>query len=755
MTEASRTMILLVEDEAPMAASLAGELSSLGFDAAVARDGEAAVALFAGERGIDLVLMDFCLGGGIDGSVAAARIQRIRPVPVVFLIQRDEPTAAERIRDVARHGIVVKGSGELALRSSIETALELFAAEEALKRGSGELRASERRFRAIVENSHDAITLVSAEGKVLYESSNVPRITGNAISDRIGRSGFETVHPEDLHLIREAYAKVLANRGTVVRNFRFRAVKADGKVWWAEASATNLLDDPAVGAIVINYRDVGDRKRAEDIVKAQRDLAIALNEAEDQNRAFERVLDAALGLGGVDCGGIYLADEGSGRFVRVVSRGVSESFAAAVSAFSIDSIQDLIRRSGGAFYSKTEDLEPGITPRAAREEGLKALTALPIFHQGRLIALLTLASHVEEEILPDLRSAFETIAMQVGGALARIRSDAALRESEERHRILLDEAADPIYSVTRDGRFLYANKAFEQCVDNPLESLLGKNVRDVFAPDVAERRLAAIEEAFAAGTTTVAKNLVRREEGDRHYLTAITPIKGDDGTPRMAICSSKDITDLVAVEGALRGAVEERDTLFRELRHRIKNNLAMIESLIVLGQSQVDDPGTKGALEDLRGRIHPLVGLYERLDPGMDSRAIALDMYLSDIANAVIAASNGRVGLELDIEAMRVDARDAANLGLMLNELVTNALKHAYPGESRGTIRVRLTREGDGLLLEVRDDGSPLPPGFDPAASRGLGLLICRMLAGQSEGKLAIAAGEKLFSVSVRRLHSV
>ena len=144
------------------------------------------------------------------------------------------------------------------------------------KRVEEALQNNEKRFRAIVENSSDAITLINSEGKVLYESSNVPRITGNEISKRIGRNGFETVHPEDLSIVRDAFSRALKEAGTTVSNLQFRCFKADGTIWWAEGTATNLLHDPNVGAIVINYRDITERKRAEE----------KLRESEERYRVF-------------------------------------------------------------------------------------------------------------------------------------------------------------------------------------------------------------------------------------------------------------------------------------------------------------------------------------------------------------------------------------------------------------------------------------------------------------------------------------
>jgi PAS domain S-box-containing protein len=125
------------------------------------------------------------------------------------------------------------------------------------------LQASEKRFRALVENSADAIAMISADGAVIYEAPNVPRITGYTTEERLGKSGFETVLAEDWPIVQTAFAQLVASPGSVAQNIQFRAIRKDGAIWWAEATATNLLHDPSVRAIVINYRDITDRKQAE------------------------------------------------------------------------------------------------------------------------------------------------------------------------------------------------------------------------------------------------------------------------------------------------------------------------------------------------------------------------------------------------------------------------------------------------------------------------------------------------------------
>lgn len=132
------------------------------------------------------------------------------------------------------------------------------------------LEQSEKRFRSLIEHSTDAITLIDKNGKVLYESPYTYLLTGYTSEERLGRSGFGLIHPDDLPKIKAVFDKVLASAGTVEKA-QFRSVKKDGTVWWTEGTAINLLHEPSVQAIVVNYRNITDGKNAEQALKDMND----------------------------------------------------------------------------------------------------------------------------------------------------------------------------------------------------------------------------------------------------------------------------------------------------------------------------------------------------------------------------------------------------------------------------------------------------------------------------------------------------
>jgi diguanylate cyclase (GGDEF)-like protein/PAS domain S-box-containing protein len=134
------------------------------------------------------------------------------------------------------------------------------------KRMAQALEQSEKRFRALIEHSADAISLIDANSQVIYESPSVISLTGYTSEERLGKSGFDLVHPDDIPIIKSTFARVTKGTGSIV-NAQFRSVRKDKTVWWTEGTAHNLLDEPGVQAIVINYRDITQRKKAEMALK--------------------------------------------------------------------------------------------------------------------------------------------------------------------------------------------------------------------------------------------------------------------------------------------------------------------------------------------------------------------------------------------------------------------------------------------------------------------------------------------------------
>jgi two-component sensor histidine kinase len=205
---------------------------------------------------------------------------------------------------------------------------------------------------------------------------------------------------------------------------------------------------------------------------------------------------------------------------------------------------------------------------------------------------------------------------------------------------------------------------------------------------------------------------------------------------------------LESSEKLLRSSLSDKDILLKEIHHRVKNNLQVISSLIQLQSYALHDERDLELLQETQQRIRAMAQLHELLYRSRDLGSIDAAEYLGSLAHE-LALSSGRTEPELRAESCRLALDEAVPLGLIANELVQNALKHAYPKGQDGYISIEFSRDGKGYALVVSDRGAGLPAGFDPLAARSMGLTLVRSLSEQLGGILAFD-GPPGFSARLR-----
>ena len=338
----------------------------------------------------------------------------------------------------------------------------------------------------------------------------------------------------------------------------------------------------------------------------------------------------------------------------------------------------------------------------------------------------------------------------------RVRAEKALRQSEERFRQIADTEGDFIWEVDADGLYTYANPVVEKILGYPPEELVGKlHFYDLFAPDVREELTAGAMGAFAAKAPFrdfVNPNL--RKDGARVILeTSGSPILGESGELLGYRGADKDITERMRAEEALRASVKQTEILMKELQHRVKNSLAVVSGLLGLGLEAVTDERARGIIAETRSRIRSVAALYEQLYGTDDPVSVDLGRYIQRLAEALFktyVAGSGKIVWKTRLDEIRLDTKRTVPVGLILNELVTNSLKYAYPGGATREIRIDLERSGDEITLGVADDGPGLPEGFDPKTSGGMGWSLIRMLAEEIGAELTCPPGAKGARVLIR-----
>ena len=306
-----------------------------------------------------------------------------------------------------------------------------------------------------------------------------------------------------------------------------------------------------------------------------------------------------------------------------------------------------------------------------------------------------------------------------------------------------------------DNPIIYVNDAFCRMTGFSRGECLGRNCRFLQGPDTDPAAVARIRAAIAEGRSVSVELLNYRKGGSPFWnALVVSPVSTVQGELQFFFASLIDVTEArfgqhreaeerAGVEAALRQrvleleqALEQKTLLLHEVDHRVKNNLQMISGMIRNQIRVLDNDAARGALESALSRVETLGAVHRRLHESVDLARFSVADFIRETAGRLVeAADRNEIELDLDLEDFVVPANAASPLSLLVNELITNALKHAFPDKGRkGRILVR-TRQGEGgATMTIEDDGV----GFDASAPREktFGRRLIDALVVQTEGTL-------------------
>ena len=320
--------------------------------------------------------------------------------------------------------------------------------------------------------------------------------------------------------------------------------------------------------------------------------------------------------------------------------------------------------------------------------------------------------------------------------------------TDDTFRIAFEAAPVGMMTADTDGNVTFANAQIERMFGYRREELLGSPLAQLI-PGVARSR------ANPSNKTVGSEPRALRKNGTEFPIDlSFTPLPDDD----LMLVSVLDITErqrslrqMSERTAELADSLKGRDVLLREVHHRVKNNLQVISSLINIQMRKLEPGASRDVLMECKRRFEAVALIHEKLGQSCDYAHVSFSEFISSLADNVLHATDASaagVSLSIDADTVSLDMNKVIPCGLILNELLTNAMKHAFPEDRGGTIRVTLKHNGpDRVRLTVSDNGV----GMRAGATRGtasVGLQLVSTLSEQLDGQMQIL-GRDGTSVSV------
>lgn len=220
------------------------------------------------------------------------------------------------------------------------------------------------------------------------------------------------------------------------------------------------------------------------------------------------------------------------------------------------------------------------------------------------------------------------------------------------------------------------------------------------------------------------------------YVT-IAPIPGTD----KELASILDITETKKAEKDLQGSLNEKDILMKEIHHRVKNNMQIVSSLLNLQTQYVDGDESQNVLKESQGRVKTMAMIHEKLYQSNDFTHIRFDDYIMRLVSDIFYSYNvrkERIEPVIHVDEVNLNIETAIPCGLILNELISNSLKYAFPGDATGSISLTLTKSGENYELTISDDGVGFPESLDFRSTDSLGLQLVNSLVDQIDGSITL-----------------
>jgi PAS domain S-box-containing protein len=607
-------------------------------------------------------------------------------------------------------------------------------------------------FRLLVETMLEGVVIVDWDTTILFANKVAATMLGfDSVEEFIGHKSLEFVHPNSKELLLKNVAAIKGGESRVNNEYRFTTRKG-GDVWF-ETCGTRIEFDGR-SADLVTFSDITEKKQVTEALTYRlhfEELIAALSTdfinlpSDKIDEGIHQALENIGKFCGADRSYVILLDNGK---INTTYEWCADSIASQKEQFQGLDITSLAwgidqLKKGVLQIPCVADLpEKAHSDKKVLEAGrVQSLVSVPIFVGGVFFGFCGLAVLQEKVWSADTVAMLKMVAEIFANALERNRSEEALRVSEEEFRLAFENAKDAIFWADPEtGLIIRCNRAAETLLEKKRKDIIGHHQTEVHPPE---------ETVYYAH---VFKNHVTLKEVDNVEAEIITvsgkrvPVYISASFTRVGgkpILQGifRDITNRKQAENKIKASLKEKEVLLKEIHHRVKNNMQVISSLLSLQSAYITDQSLLDMFKDTQNRIQSMALVHENLYHSETFAEIDFKAYINVLVDDILRsykADRKTITLIIDAKESLLDMDTAVPCGLIINELVSNAVKHAFP-DGEGEITITLSVDGEHVQLGVADNGVGIPEEIDFKNTESLGLQLVTILAEeQLEGSIQL-----------------
>ena len=589
------------------------------------------------------------------------------------------------------------------------TGVSVFARDVTKRRQTEEaLRESEERFKILFQSAPDAYYLSDLKGKFIDGNRMAEQLTGYKREELIGKGFLKLRLLPPTQIPKAAKLLVKNTQGISTGPDEFKIQRKDGTTVMVGISThpVKIKDQTLVLGIA---RDITERIRAEE----------AIRESEEKFRMLAEKSPNMIFIN--KKGRVVYANQ---KCEEVLGYRREEFYSPDFDFFSLiepDSVS--IVKASFQKHAKGEEVPPyeySLLKKSGKSIDVIVTTKLISF--GGEKSILGIVTDITE----------------------RKQAEKALKKSEEKYRHLVENTNEVLYALDENGMVTYISPVAKTLSGYNPSEITGRNfVHFVFKQDV-QYALEQFEKNTRGGPDPIECRIVTKSGDLKWIRSSARPIFFNDQFLGLQGVMS-DITEQKRVEDEIMASLREKEAMMREIHHRVKNNLQIVSSLLRLQSRSIKSKTLRDTFEIAQNRIKSMALIHEVLYLSENFDEINFSDYIKRITNhlfSMFSRKAKKIQLELDVGEFYLEIDKAIPCGLIINELVSNAFKHAFPNDKAGKIQVHLDVKVDRYTIAVKDTGVGFPDDMDMRNTETLGLQLVNDLVNQIDGSYEMQSND-------------